>query len=443
MDALLIYPRWDYPTFGELQEPLGLLYIGAALESAGHSVTFADMAVDDISKVDSAIERVELVGMGSSTALYGRACRLLDRIKAARPELPVVLGGPHATVLAEEAVARGFDAAVVGEGEHTAVELLEAMSSGRPLFEVPGVVAPNGSGEVVRAPTRPFEPDLDIFEDADRSLADYEGYFKKNLTHVGMMATRGCPWNCLFCKPMQDKLFGRKIRKRSIRRLVAEMARIEEQVGKNLYIFKDDTFALNGMEWFKEFEQELKAAGPRAPGFSCQSRVDQVTRPLLEQMQRCGLVGVAFGVESGSQRVLDFYRKGIKVEQTIAAYDLCRDMGIGTHAFIMLGAPIETKEDLDETVRLVERIRPNSVSVSVTTPAPGTDLFDYTKKAGLFNLHDPEDSDYHYNRNPIILEHISRKDIAAAEKAILDSVPGTYFRDQLEDRWRSLAQEST
>jgi radical SAM superfamily enzyme YgiQ (UPF0313 family) len=437
MKILLIYPRWNYPTFGQLQEPLGIMCIGASLKAAGHDVRILDLAVDEIEALDRDVEHVDLIGMSSSTALYGRACLVLDRIRERRPDLPVVIGGPHATVLPEETLARGFDAVAVGEGEHTSVDLAKTLEKGAPLYEVPGMVA-SSNGKVRYGPGRPFEPDFDLFPDADRTLVDYEKYYEKKLTHIGMMATRGCPWNCLFCKPMQDKLFGRKVRRRGLERIVAEMKRIEELLGKKRYLFRDDTLVLAGVDWFVEFEQELEAAGLEGASWSCQARVDQITRPLIEQMKRCGLEGVAFGVESGSQKVLDFFRKGIKVEQTVRAFDICHEMGIGTHAFIMLGAPVETRDDLEATVRLVERIRSESISVSITTPAPGTDLYRQVQESGLLNLKQPEDSDYHYNREPIKLPHLSVKDLAWAERMIIEASPGTYFKEQLEERMRAL-----
>ncbi len=437
MDVLLIYPRFDYPTFGEPQEPLGLLYVGAALEAAGHDVRLIDLTVSDPSDIDEALGTAHMAGISSSSALYGRACTVLERIKAQRPGLPVVLGGPHATVLAADAVERGFDAAVIGEGEAAAVEIAEAVEQGRALHTVPGVAA-FVDGRVERGPARPFIPDLDALPDPDRGLVDYIKYFDMGLTRAGLMASRGCPWRCSFCKPMQDKLFGRRIRRRSQHRIVAEMKAIRDSMGRSAFLFRDDTMALAGIEWFRAFEREFQALGLSGLSWSCQARVDQVEAPLLEQMKRCGLEGVAFGVESGSQKVLDFYRKGIKVDQTIRAFDLCRELGIGTHAFIMLGAPVETREDLEQTVSLVERIRPNSVSVSITTPAPGTDLYEQTRAMGIYNIEDPEDTDYQFNLQPMRLPHLKTHDIARAQRAILELVPGTYFKDQLQERFQFL-----
>jgi radical SAM superfamily enzyme YgiQ (UPF0313 family) len=372
--------------------------------------------------------------------LFGRACLVLNRIKKKCPSLPVVIGGPHATLLPEDAVMRGFDAAVIGEGEYTAVDLVEAIQKGAPLYEVAGAAAKKGD-EVAYGPTRGFEPDLDTFPDPDRTLIDYSKYFSDGIEFVGMMATRGCPYNCLFCKPMLDKMHGPKVRGRSPKRIAEEMSNIAKPLGYKKFLFKDDTMVLGGVEYFVEFERELASAGLRDSQWVCQARVDQISVPLIEQMKKCGLEAIAFGVESGSQKVLDFFRKGIKVEQTIKAFDLCHEHGIGTLAFVMLGAPVETREDLEATVRLVERIRPKSVSFSIATPGPGNALHDYAIENNLHNVASAEDNDYQFNTDPIKLSLVTAKDVSWAAKAILEAVPNTYFRAELEARVNRLAGE--
>jgi len=370
--------------------------------------------------------------------LFDRACLVLDRIKKKRSGLPVIIGGPHATLRTEDALMRGFDAAAIAEGEYTAVDLVEAIQEGTPLYEVAGAAAKKGE-EVVYGPTRGFEPDLDNFPDPDRTLIDYSKYFDDGNEFVGMMATRGCPYNCLFCKPMLDKLHGHKVRGRSQKRIAEEMSNIARSLGYKSFLFKDDTMVLGGVEYFVEFERELASAGLRDSQWVCQARVDQVSAPLIEQMKKCGLAAMAFGVESGSQKVLDFFRKGIKVEQTIKAFDLCHEHGVGTLAFVMLGAPLETREDLEATVRLVERIRPESLSFSIATPGPGNDLHAYAIENNLRNVTSVEGNDYQYNTDPIKLSHATAEDVSWAAKAILEAVPNTYFKDELEARANRLA----
>lgn len=439
MNVTLVYPRWDYPTFGQLQEPLGLLHLGAVLRARGHTVKFFDLAVDRIEQVDEAVADADLVGISSSTVLFGRACLVLRRVKERRPDLPVIIGGPHATLRTDDAVMRGFDAAVIGEGEHTILDLVDAIEQGRPLHEVAGAAAKH-DGRVVRGPARGFEPDLDAFPDPDRTLIDYRKYFADGIEYVGMMASRGCPYDCLFCKPMLDTMHGTKVRRRSAARVAREMAQIASSLGHTRYLFKDDTMVLAGREYFVSLERELVAAGLPDPRWVCQARVDQVSVPLLEQMKRCGVEAIAFGVESGSQKVLDFFRKGIRIEQTIAAFDLCHEMGIGTLAFVMLGAPVETREDLEATVRLIERIRPDSLSFSIATPGPGNSLHDYAVENAIHGVQAIEDNDYQFNVRPLKLSLVGASDVAWAANAILDAVPNAFYRDEMRARANRLAE---
>jgi len=441
MNVTLVYPRWDYPTFGQLQEPLGLLHIGAVLRARGHSVKFFDLAVDRIERVDDAVAGADLVGISSSTVLFGRACLLLRRFKEKRPELPIIVGGPHATLMPKDAVEKGFDAAVIGEGEYTTLDLVDAIQKGTPLHEVAGVAAKKGD-DVAFGPTRGFEPDLDVFPDPDRTLIDYSKYFADDIECVGMMASRGCPYKCLFCKPMLDKMHGLPVRRRSARRVAREMANIASSLGYEQFLFKDDTMVLGGVDFFTDFERELADAGLPDSRWVCQARVDQITGPLLEQMKRCGAGAIAFGVESGSQKVLDFFRKGIKVEQTIRAFDLCREYGIGTLAFVMLGAPVETREDLEATVRLIERIRPNTLSFSIATPGPGNALHDWAVENELRNVVAVEENDYQYNTNPLKLSLVTASDVSWAANAILDAVPNAYFKDEMRARANRLVGEA-
>jgi len=136
-------------------------------------------------------------------------------------------------------------------------------------------------------------------------------------------------------------------------------------------------------------------------------------------MQEAGLKMIAFGVESGSQRILDYYKKGIAVYDTERAFALCRERGIGTHAFIMIGAPIETERDIEATIALLERIKPNSVSPSITTPAPGTALYEEALRAGIYNISDWAEADYMANSRPVELPNLSIEKVLEAKEKIV------------------------
>jgi len=151
-------------------------------------------------------------------------------------------------------------------------------------------------------------------------------------------------------------------------------------------------------------------------GWACQGRVDQVDPEKLDAMKKAGLRMMAFGVESGSRKILDYYRKGITPEQAVLAFDLCREREIATHAFIMIGAPIETAEDVELTIKLLERLRPNSISPSITTPAPGTRLYDDTVEKGIYNIKDWTDVDYMANTRPLELPYLTVEQVLEAKE---------------------------
>ncbi len=441
MQVLLIYPRLRYPGYGEPQEPIGLLYIAASLEKAGFSVDLVDLTLaDSHSVLEEPLGRADVVGIGCSTALFGRAIKTLEYIRAQRPDVPVMIGGPHATALPEDPIEKGFDYVVTGEGDMTAVELVSRFSRGDTPHGIPGLVS-RRDGRIVKGPARPFVEDLDSLPFPARHLVDYQSYFKRGMIHIGMFISRGCPFQCTFCKPMQDRLFGKKLRIRSPDSVAREMREAVGLIGERLFLFRDDTMASFGERWFEEFREARKSHNIDHLHWSCQARVDQITDRMLSLMKSCGCLGIAFGVESGSQKVLDFYRKRMKVEETVRAFDLCHQVGIGTHAFIMMGAPVETREDLQKTIDLVKRIKPESVSVSITTPAPGSTLFDQALEQGILAYKDYEDADYLLNHESMRLEHLSRDDLLRAHDEILRLVPNTFHLQHFHDqhrRWQDL-----
>lgn len=406
MKILLIYPRFRYTNAGGVQEPLGILYLSRALEDAGHETQILDLSFhDELPDLEDALQGVQIVGISSATALFGRSVEVLRAIKAINPDVPVIIGGPHATALPEDALKAGFDVAVVGEGEVSAPLLVGAIEKGESFEAVPGIVYSCGD-EVRSVPQGPFIENLDLLPFPDRSRLDYSLYFGAGLKQAGVVAMRGCPYHCTYCKPMQERLFGAKIRRRSAQNVALEVDAIARNIIDRA-LFRDDAFTTNRPDWFRELKKHFDELRTPLWGWACQGRVDQVNPELLDAMQEAGLKMIAFGVESGSQRILDYYRKGITPAQTERAFALCRERGIGTHAFIMIGAPIETAEDIEATIRLLERIKPNSISPSITTPAPGTALYDMATREGLYNIKDWAENDYMSNKRPMELPNLT------------------------------------
>ena len=409
----LVYPNFKSGNAGGTQEPLGILSIASALRQAGHRVTLTDLTFEkDLSVVDACVKEAEVLGIGCSTPLFGKALDVLRRAQGLNPSLFAVAGGPHATQDPNDALSKGFQAVVLGEAEKSVVDLMASLDGSDRWKALPGVAHWVG-GKVVETRPMSFIENLDEIPLPARDLIDQRRYLKRN-GYVSLLNTRGCPFQCLYCKPMQDKLFGKKFRTRSPGHVVEEIAQAHRDYGARRVYFKDDTLLLCGQQWFEAFRREMDIRRLKV-GWYCLGRVDQVNESLLKTMKSCG-------AESGSQRILDFYQKGITPAQTREAFSLCHKHGIMTHAYIMLGAPSETVEDLEETLKLFREIRPYSYRAFVATPFPGNHLYEYARERGLSKVQSYEEYDNALNlvrgHLPMKLEHLSLQDIQKCAREI-------------------------
>jgi len=408
--VLLVYPRYRYWLASSLEEPLGLLYVGTALKKAGWDVDFVDLTFEkSLSKIEDALQNNPVaVGMSVTSPLLDRAREVLDFIKARRPSLPVIMGGPHTSAVPESGLAEGFDYLLLGEGEESMVSLVEGLN-GKGVSGVKGLCYPDVAGAMRLNPPEPIM-DLDSIAFPDRSLVDYRRYEK-----VGLITMRGCPFRCYFCKPMMDQVFGRKMRRRTPSNVVQEVRGILQQMGDRIIHFRDDTFTFGKPDWLTEFRSILKESVPHGIRFHCSSRVDQINEEKLKIVKDAGCTQIFFGVESGSQKILDFYRKGTNPAQAVEAFRLCRKHKINTVSAIMLGAPEETREDLELTYNLVKKLKPTNWIVFITTPFPGNHLYRHAKENNLIRVSQSGEFDNAMNKRnlflPMELKHLTVGDI--------------------------------
>lgn len=393
MRFALVYPRFDYRGGILDEEPLGILYIASSLQAAGHSVSVIDLTFEeDLQPFSPELSSADVVAFGFTSPLFGRAKRVLEFVRSAAGDKTVIAGGVHPTILPEQAIEAGFDYAFVGEGERSIVEFADRLQDGTEQ-ETPGVVY-SLHGELRRNERAPFVKNLDDLPFPDRSLIDYARYEREGgLNQIGMIATRGCPFRCSFCKPTLDTLFG-KMRKRSPENVADEIGQVQDRFGSGIGIFfKDDTMSLLGATWFEGFEHALSARN-LSPTWHCSARVDTVDPELLGLMRRCGCRVISFGIESGSQRILDFYKKDITPRQVKDAFRWCRQAGIQATANVILGAPDETRQEMQQTYDLLRRIRPADIYVYFCSALPETDMYRDIAEAGcLEGISDPEEFD--------------------------------------------------
>jgi len=386
----------------------------------GHDVFLYDATFkENHESLKKEVLKADMVAFTSTSKLFPAAKKILEVVKPQNPGIPYIIGGPHGTARPAEVIQAGFDYVVLGEGEQVILNLINALYK-KETHTVDGV-ALIYEGQVKITPPKTFISNLDTIPFPARNLWDYHRYFEFGLDEISILATRGCPANCLYCKPMVNKLFGQKVRKRSARNVVDEIETL--CIGYRRYFnkkprfwFHDDTLTVCGKDWFVEFGVLLKERGIEID-WGCESRVDTVDFEMLRVMKSSGLWIISFGVESGSQKVLDFYRKGTTPEKTIKAFDAAHKLDIETYAYVMAGAPVETRQDLELTIRLIERINPDGIDIYTTTPAPGTDLYQYAIDEQLIRSYD---INFWAKSSPLKLQYLSDDDIAWFRKSVYE-----------------------
>jgi len=406
LKTTLIYPGIAGRGWNSLQQGMdagwishGLASLSAAAKAQGFEVDLIDLRAlsgwDHFREVFAA-RNPDVVGVTMMSVDYNPARRAVSIAKEVKPEVVTVIGGPHVTIALQDSLRiPHVDYLVLQEGEVTFPRLLRLIEKGNPPAH-----------RVLRGEV----PDLDAIPFADRDLFLDEwkkwGYgldspevpFVPQLPppFATIIAGRGCIYNCAFCKPGEDYLFGKKTRRRSVENVIAEIRMLAEKYHIASFMFHDDTLT-EDREWVREFSARYVAEGFTQP-FFCQNRADIIVRheDLLERMVQAGLRGCFIGFESGSDRVLKFIRKGTTVAQNRQAARICKKHGIAIWANYMMGLPTETKEEVLETVRLMKDIDPDYYSPAFFTPHPGTDLYDYVAERGLSRITDYDS----YRRNP-------------------------------------------
>jgi len=382
--------------------PLGLAYIAAYLRENGYSdIEFLDYSVLGEEKL---IERVkaakaDLAGIGAMSNTFVFAQKIAEVAKNTL-DVPVILGGAHATIMPEQVLSdKNIDVAVIGEGELTILELVRAFEADKPLDGIKGIWFKSAERPKRNEP-RPYIENLDILPFPARDLIDMEHYiwqpeeFPMIVPQTGLMAIRGCPFQCTYCQPTAKQMFGLKARARSPKNVVDEMEYLIDKYKLKAIRVGGDTLTAD-RKWLFGLCNEIKERKIDIP-WGAATRVNLVDDEVLKAMKESGCYSIWFGVESGSPRILkEIMNKGITREQTINAFALCRKHSIIAGANIMFGSPTETKEDAELTLDLIRKIEPDCVASYITNPLPGTFLYDYAKEHNLILTENISDLNRH------------------------------------------------
>ena len=363
--------------------PIGLAYLASVLEADGHEVELIDCPTLKIDygrlRMKVASLRPKIVGVTSITPTIQSALTTVRVVKEACSEAVIILGGPHVTFTDEQILsdAPEVDIVVRGEGEQTMREIASMSAGLNRLHRVAGVTF-RRDGRIIRTGDRPFIEDLDALPYPAFKHFYLEKYRVFGRKIMPIITSRGCPFQCTFC--VSSRIFGRKARMRSSKNVVDEIEWLRDVHGADAFTFYDDTFTLDKKRVFKICE-EMKVRKIGLP-WDCQTRVDQVSREVLVKMREANCQQVFFGVESGSQKILDAVKKGTSIEQNEKAIRWAKDAGLFVAVSVIIGYPGETTDTLKQTLDFIRKTEPDDVYLCVATPYPGTELRSLVEDVG-------------------------------------------------------------
>lgn len=368
--------RGYYPT-------IGLLFVAAyCTQRTNHEISVLDAPLEKVSF--DGLERIireeepDIVGISAMSFTLHNCVKTAGIVKKVSSYIPVVFGGIHVTLFPYESIGlANVDYAVAGEGEVALAELLNSLENKDELKSVKGLLYKE-NGNVVYTGPRPLIDDLDRLPFPERKLTPYKNFYsmRKNTTATTMITSRGCPYQCAFC------IHGKKrdFRSRSPKNVVEEM-KVCLAMGIGEFYIYDDTFTYD-----RERVLEIcsRIINDRLNiEWSAMTRVDKVDYELMRRMKEAGCTRIRLGIEAGTDEIMEMHRKGTTVELAREAVDVAKAAGISTVAYFMLGAPTETKAQIEQTINFAQELNADFTHFSIVTLYPGTELYNQALESGL------------------------------------------------------------
>jgi len=360
--------------------PLGILYLAAYLTEHEIPVEVFDTTFSSRIALEQRLlqQRPDVVGIYTNLMTKVGVLGIIHRIRAtpALAHTHIVLGGPEVTHHVESFLDAGAEVIVIGEGEETLRELVQAWSDGGSLGAVAGLAFRDGHGATVRTAARTLIKSLDELPLPKRDAVDLQPYLDVWRAHHGTNAIsistmRGCPYTCRWCS---RAVYGGSYRRRSPRLVADEIQGIVDRYHPDSLWFVDDVFTINH-RWIEELTSELERRNLKVP-YECITRADRLNERVVTLLRRSGCFRVWIGAESGSQKILDAMDRRVTVAQVRDMIQLSKKHGIETGTFIMLGYPGETEEDIEATIDHLKRADPDQFTITVSYPIKGTPFYD-------------------------------------------------------------------
>jgi anaerobic magnesium-protoporphyrin IX monomethyl ester cyclase len=426
MKILLIRPpiyskTLEYPSGPRFGVPVGLLYLAAYLEKQGWDVSIYDALVDfaweDVvpdeegryhigTRWPDLVEKVlgfrpDIVGITNPFSdMADYTIRVASEIKAVRPGITTIVGGPHATSCPEDFLRDhgSVDYVVRGEGEITLAELTRILAEGGEPKDIPGISYRDG--DTIRSnPAAPFIQDLDGLPLPAYHMVPMERYFELagdgypsrfmfeypgSEREVSIITSRGCPFHCVFCG--NHIHMGRQWRYHGVPYILRHMELLVSRYGVRHFHLEDDNIGLK-IGRFEELLDGLMAKGWDITWDTSNGiRLDGLTPEILRKMKASGCTYLEFGIDSGKQETLDrIIKKGVKLDYAESIVGACKQLGIDCHTLYVVGFPGESRDGIEETFRFAKHMlwRYDAIPhLCMARPLPGTELYEICEKNG-------------------------------------------------------------
>jgi len=397
-DIILVKPPLSREVlYGELSDvgaydpPLGLAYLAANLRKNQISVEIVDadamrLSFDDI--VNFIAEKTpRYVGITAVTLYIYSAAQLAHKIKQKNKEIVTILGGVHLTAAPRETMEKfpQFDIGIVGEGETTFLELIQALNDKTNLNTINGLIY-RFNGEIIFTQPRELNYNLDSYPPPAWDLIPgfpqnypVPPYSMYNSPSCSLVTSRGCGRRCIFC--FQGTM-GRNLRFHNAEYVLNIIKHLYYHYGIRDLRFVDDQFLANKNRTEKICNMLIKEDLDLT--FSCMTRIDTINPHRLRLLKRAGCRQINFGIESGSQQILDLIKKDIKLEDVFQTVKWTKEEGIRTLGYFMIGFPTETEKTIRESIAFAKKLPLDDINYFLLTPFPGTELYHTAHQYGIF-----------------------------------------------------------
>ena len=399
MKVTFVYPDVPYPAGSPGYYYHGIGYLAAVLKQGRHAVSLLHIT-KPINKEELCRQLADhLLGDGQDLVAF---CATTNRFPYVETwsqwikenfSVFTICGGVHATLDPNSAIQpQGIDAICTGEGEYAIVELCDRLQAQQDISSIPNIWMKKGE-EILTNPPRPLIQNLDNLPFPDRAIFDYPNLYHEVMGEASVMASRGCPYDCYYCcnRAISSIYKGQRyVRFRSVANVISELRQIlacYPFVRK--FAFDDDILPLK-QDWFEQFAFEYRKE--IGLPFTCNVRPELVTENLAKLLKEAGCCQVHMGIESGNPWIRNHVlNRHISDNQIIAAFELCRNVGVKVYSYNMVGLPYEGMHEILDTVKLNAIVSPNIAQVSIFYPYYGTKLFNVCQQNSLLTDKDVRD----------------------------------------------------